>query len=82
MDLNINDVFQKLDIKSSDTIVIHGDAGIAFQLKEIDIENRLRYFLQKLIDLIDIANILDIYALNLLPIVKKLLKHKLIKIVD
>lgn len=64
LDLNINDVFQKLDIKSSDTIVIHGDAGIAFQLKEIDIENRLRYFLQKLIDFIDEKGTLIIPAFS------------------
>jgi len=53
LDLNIQDVFKKLGIKSSDTIFIHGDAGAAFELKEINIKERLNHFLNQIINFID-----------------------------
>jgi aminoglycoside 3-N-acetyltransferase len=52
LDNRIKNLFKTLDISRSDTIVIHGDAGIAFELKDQEIKDRVPYLIDLLIDFV------------------------------
>ena len=52
MDLSIKKVLTDLGVLSSDIIVIHGDAGAAFQLTDVDIKDRINFLITLLIDFI------------------------------
>ena len=51
--INLHSTLQKLGINKSDTLMIHGNAGIAAQFTTIDNNKRLEYFFNQLVGYIE-----------------------------
>ncbi|MDA8599365.1 AAC(3) family N-acetyltransferase [Porticoccaceae bacterium] len=49
---SITKLFSELEISSSDVIMVHGDAGVAAQLRHLDVDRRLDFLFDEMINFI------------------------------